>query len=586
MSGSKSREDGAPGEVTMHWAVKIPLRDGVRLNATLYLPRDRATPAPVIFTLTPYVSQYFHSIAVHFAAHGHPFLTVDVRGRGNSEGEFWPFVNEAEDAFDIVEWLARQPYCNGKVAMWGGSYGGYVQWAAARALPPHLATIVPVAAPYGGVDIPSRNNIAATYWMRWLTLVAGRTAQFEIFADDEFWNRQFRAWYEAGVPYIELDSFLNHPSPVFQAWAAHPCQDAYWDRINPSAEQYARLSLPILTITGAYDGDQPGALMHYRQHMKHGTDEARARHYLVIGPWDHAGTRDPKPVVAGLALGEQSLVDVKKLHREWYEWIMQSGPKPPFLRKNVAYYVTGLEQWRYADTLDAVTARMQAFYLDSNGNASTVFSAGYLKDEPGTGAADSYIYDPRDLSAGVREGESRTPCCMRPVYPTDDVTDQSPLYLNEGKQLVYHSAPFEHDLEIAGFFKFHAWLAIDQPDTDFSVTVYDIGSDGRGVFLAWDSMRARYRESLREERLIRTREPLLYAFENFTFVARRVAAGHRLRLVIGPLNTIHHEKNYNSGGVVARESMRDARAVTVRLFHDARHPSVLHVPVGSESDHV
>src|ERR1700741_2910477 len=141
-----------PAQVKFQWGVKIPLRDGVKLNATVYTPRQQKEPAPCVFTLTPYISQSYHDRGVYFAAHGYPFLTVDVRGRGNSEGVFKANGNEARDGYDIVEWLARQPYCNGKVAMWGGSYAGYVQWAAATQLPPHLATIVPVASPFRGVD--------------------------------------------------------------------------------------------------------------------------------------------------------------------------------------------------------------------------------------------------------------------------------------------------------------------------------------------------------------------------------------------------------------------------------------------------
>jgi len=92
--------------VNLQWDVKIPMRDGVRLSATVYTPRNQNGPAPCIFTLTPYIAQSYHDRGVYFAAHGLPFLTVDVRGRGNSEGRFEPFFQEARDGFDVVEWLA------------------------------------------------------------------------------------------------------------------------------------------------------------------------------------------------------------------------------------------------------------------------------------------------------------------------------------------------------------------------------------------------------------------------------------------------------------------------------------------------
>src|SRR5688572_21171973 len=118
-------------EIRLQWDTRIPMRDGIELSATLYVPCQHVEPSPVIFTLTPYIAQSLHDTAVYFARHGYPFLTVDVRGRGNSGGVFKANGNEAQDGYDIVEWVARQPYCNGKVAMCGGSYGGYVQWAAA-----------------------------------------------------------------------------------------------------------------------------------------------------------------------------------------------------------------------------------------------------------------------------------------------------------------------------------------------------------------------------------------------------------------------------------------------------------------------
>ena len=139
----------------------------------------------------------------------------------------------------------------------------------------------------------------------------------------------------------------------------------------------------------------------------------------------------------------------------------------------------------------------------------------------------------------------------------------------------------EQDLEISGFFAHTAWrLSIDQPDTDFQAHIYEIDNNARSILLSSDWMRARYRESLREQKLIRTIEPLRYDFERFMFISRVVKKGHCLRLVIGPINSIFSQKNYNSGGVVSEESMQDARTVTVKLFHDESHPTTLYVPIG------
>lgn len=572
-------------QIHMLWGVKIPMRDGMQLSANVYLPVEQAAPSPAIFTLTPYIAQRWHDQGVYFALHGFPFLVVDVRGRGNSEGAFTPILNEGQDGCDIVTWLGEQPYCNGQVAMWGSSYAGHNQWSTAARKPRRLATIAPAAPSYLGVDFPMRQNIPWPYMLQWLTLTWGRTSQQNVFEDHCFWSGAFRRGFESGNAFKNLDSVLGISSETFQEWIAHPQRDEYWDRHNPTAEQMEVLSLPILSITGLYDTSQWGTLEFYRRHLQHASAAARSRHFLIIGPWNHTGTRAPQSQVAGLTVGEAGLLDMQQLHLEWYAWTMLAGPRPEFLKQNVAYYVAGAERWRYADTLDQVTARTLPLYLHSTGDASHLFSSGALQAQRSEGPPDDYLYDPRDLSSVEIELACATALCLRPNFPTDDLTDQRLIYARDGKQLVYHSEPFENDTEISGFFMLTAWLAIDQPDTDFGVWVYEIDGGGGSVLLSFDMLRARYRKSLYEQALIRTRDPLRYDFSGFSFVSRLIRRGSRLRLVIGPLNSIYFQKNYNSGGVVAEETLNEACPVTVRLFHDAVHPSVLHVPLartGSE----
>src|ERR1700722_5265494 len=127
---SLAQETRAPAATIpdLQWGVKIPMRDGASLNATVFQPHAQKEPLPVIFTFTPYIGDSYMDRAVYFAQHGYVYALVDVRGRGNSGGSFEPFVNEGKDGYDVVEWLAKQPYCNGKVTMWGGSYAGFDQW--------------------------------------------------------------------------------------------------------------------------------------------------------------------------------------------------------------------------------------------------------------------------------------------------------------------------------------------------------------------------------------------------------------------------------------------------------------------------
>jgi len=147
--------------------------------------------------------------------------------------------------------------------------------------------------------------------------------------------------------------------------------------------------------------------------------------------------------------------------------------------------------------------------------------------------------------------------------------------------LVYHSAVFTEDTELAGFPKLKLWLSLDRPDTDLAAFLYEIGADGRSIHLGSEIYRARYRKSLREPVLVKPGAVERYDFDDFSFIARRIAKGSRLRLVIGPLNTRFFEKNYNSGKSVADESGKYARAVTVTLYHDAARPSALYLPMAA-----
>src|SRR6185437_10145522 len=128
-----------------------------------------------------------------------------------------------------------------------------------------------------------------------------------LFADAALWSKILSRWHESGRPFNELDTFIGDACPTFREWVAHPEPDAYWDAYNPTPEQYAHLEIPVLTITGCYDGDQPGALEHYRQHLRYASPFARERHYLIIGPWDHGGTGIPKTEFAGLKVGQESV---------------------------------------------------------------------------------------------------------------------------------------------------------------------------------------------------------------------------------------------------------------------------------------
>src|SRR5947208_3305813 len=382
-----------PADYDLRWGVKIPMQDKIELNATLYLPKtpDGSLPkTPVIFTLTPYISDTYHARGAYFASHGYAFALVDVRGRGNSGGEFEPFANDPRDGYDVVEWLAKQPFCDGKVAMWGGSYAGFDQWATAKEFPSHLATIVPAAAANPPLDYPSLQNVGESYDVQWFTYTSGKASQGNLFGDSKFWRTKFLDAYKKHIAFSTLDSLVvGNPLPSFQRILKHPTPDAYYDAMTPSVDQFKKIALPTLTITGQYDGDEMGAMMYYRDHIANAPADVRAKHFLVIGPWDHPGTRTPTDEVGGVKFGPGAVIDMNDLHRQWYDWTMKNGAKPAFLKNQVAYYLLAAGnsgangEWKYADNFETLTANPKTFYLESrNGDANGVFHSGVLVDAP------------------------------------------------------------------------------------------------------------------------------------------------------------------------------------------------------------
>lgn len=551
----------------LRFNVKVPLRDGVRLNATLYLPpgADSAKGRPVILAMTPYTADSYHRFVIPIARRGYVVAVVDVRGRGGSEGTFDPFDQEARDGYDTVEWMARQPWSNGQVGMMGGSYGGFNQWAIARELPPHLATIAPTAAPYMGLDWPALGGIWPSYMVQWLVFTSGGAANSNLFSDVGFWRDRFRERYERHLPFASLDSIAGLPSAVFQRWMAHPDFDGYWSALSPSPEQLARMTLPVLTRTGMYDNAQVGALEHYRQHLRHGTEAAKARHYLVIGPWDHGGTRTPQRSIGGLALGPASVFDMGELEADWYDWTLRGGPRPALLEKRVAYYVTGAEVWKHADSLEAIGRDITPFYLTSRGaSAGTLASAGSLVARPRSASPDTWTHDPL-----VTRGSDRIPALVVAAADLD----------LGGRGVVYESEPFRREVEISGIPSLTLWLTFSVPDADLAAEIYEVTREGTSILLSDARLRARYRLSLARPEPLAPGVPTRIDLTRFRFMSRLIGAGSRIRLVVRSPVGSDLETNYHSGGRVSAETGRDARPARISLLHEPGRQSVLTLPL-------
>jgi putative CocE/NonD family hydrolase len=257
---------------------------------------------------------------------------------------------------------------------------------------------------------------------------------------------------------------------------------------------------------------------------------------------------------------------------------MKTGPKPDFLKNQVAYYVlapgnSGANgEWKYADSLTSITDNPKTFYLDSkNGDANGVFRPGKLTEAKPAQGADRYTYDPLDTHRGETvdaEGDDKTA----------GLDQRYPLSIGEDG-LVYHTEALPNETPFIGCPAVTLWVSIDTPDTDLSADLYEIQPDGTSIALWNDMRRLRYRESNREGKLVKPGEIVKCEFNPGLFVARRLMKGSRLRLVVSSPNSIGWQKNYNSGGVVAEETAKDAKTAHVQIYHDSSHASSIQLPL-------
>ncbi|MEO0424188.1 MAG: CocE/NonD family hydrolase [Pseudomonadota bacterium] len=575
LAADENDVEHVPIDVRLHQ--RIDAADGVSLSATVWKPAEREE-VPTVLVVTPYISDEAHGRARHYADRGYAMVSLDRRGRGDSDGEPQVFTDVGPDACAVIDWIARQPWSDGRIAMRGGSYRGMTQWMTARHCPDALLTMIPTASAYPGEDFPRVGPHGSyAYLTRWLALTHGRTGNTQLFADGEYWERKFAEAHRRYLPFAQLDSFVGAPSAQFQQWVAGLNDLPDFAHLTPTVDQYAKMTLPVLTITGHYDGDQPGALRYYREHVANAPPEAAAEHYLVIGPWDHGDTRHPTAELGTsgvIEFDESSVFDMDQFNLDWLDWRLGRGGKPEFLEDRVAYYLTGADRWVYAESLEAVSDRTRKFYLQGKAfEAYEGFRSGQLVDAPPKASTVHTIKsDPLDLSA-----LEITETHQFDLIAGGEIDDPSPGYLEQ--TLTFHTPRLEEPMRIAGQLRLTLYLAMDTPDADLVARAWAVLPDATVRLLGTDTVRARFRSGapkLVEPGVI---EP--YVFERFFWQARELPAGAQIRLTVSPLNDPTVQKNFNSGGRLGFETAEDARVATIQLHHDAQYPSHLEVPLAA-----
>ena len=381
--------------------------------------------------------------------------------------------------------------------MYGGSFVGMTQWHTAAQHPPHLAAIAPYVPIYPGWDVPNTNGIPQAWSAIIMGYVSGRSLNTGFIGNHDYWGGKLLEAYAAYRPFSEVDAAVGvaaddwwmtddrgQKMSFIRMWLDHLGDEAFNLAAEPTTQDYARMDMPVLSATGFYDDDQPGALHYYRRHVANAPAAAVAQHLLIIGPWDHSGTQGPTKEIEGLSLPDAAVVDMQKLHAQWYDSVLGRGPRPALLRDRVTYFMMGADEWRSAKSLDAASSgkTFDLFLSATEGTPRDVFHSGSLVEHPAPAEPPATIVsDPHEL-----------PELKVAKYLNDEgLTSEFRDYQN--RVIVFHSEPFTRDVEVAGQMKLKLIVQSDAADFDLWAQILMIQPDGSTIRLGEDIRRARFR---------------------------------------------------------------------------------------------
>jgi uncharacterized protein len=558
--------------------VSIKMRDGVTLRGDIYRPNSEGK-FPVLLERTPYRRAswgYNIDFAQRAASQGYVVFLQDVRGRYTSEGDWYPFLHETEDGYDTIEWVAAQPYSNGKVGMFGGSYVGATQMLAAIGHPPHLAGICPIVTASNYHDGWTYQGGAFEQWFdqSWTTGLAQDTLLLQL-------ERLKRPPEDTNVlPLTDYPVFHQNPleamnpstgavAQYYLDWLAHPSFDDYWKRWSIE-DHYGDVRVPALHIAAWYDIFLGGSLRNYIG-LKSGaaTDEARKGQRLLVVIGGHSG--DGRKIGAVDFGSEAEKFNYDEITLRWYDFLFKGVQNEFATGKPVKIFVMGTDQWREEDDWPLARAKSTKYFLHSKGAANSARGDGSLSiTAPATEPSDKFLYDPAKPVPTIGG-----PLCCDVDHLAPGPRDQREVEQRDDV-LIYSTPPLEHDLEVTGPVRLEFYASSSAVDTDFTAKLVDVSPDGTDINLTEGIVRARYRDSQI------TPTPLtpgkIYPFSIDLWATSNVfRAGHRLRLELSSSNFPRFDRNLNTGELAANSSKWITATNTV--LHDKAHPSALILPV-------
>ena len=558
-----------PGRLMLN--IPVPMRDGINLSADIWLPPSSrgSGPWPALLLRTIYDNQEARYIgwAREFTNRGYAVIMQDCRGRGDSDGDWIPYVCELYDGYDTHQWIGEQDWCDGNLGTFGLSYPGFTQTLPATLRSKYLKAVAPIASQqdnYGHhrVNGVIHHNVAFAF----LNML-GRSMQYESlkhFDQDTF-------FFE--LPIDTAMEKVSNTHPYYKGVMEHEQYDEWWSSYS-LRDKYPEMAIPSLFITGWFDSLSNENFKLFNGWTKKAkTEDARSKTKLIIGPWSHQIApwgRVPmgkNGEYADRTFGKQALSDVIEMHMHWYDQRLKGIDTGVDEEAPIKLFVMGKNTWRNEYEWPLERTEWTKFYLSSAGNA--VDGGGGLHPEIKTSdqTSDSFIYDPGDPVPSLGS-----------QYQTYDFCgphDRSHIQ-RRPDVLTFTTDVLTEDMEITGPISATIWASSDAKDTDFTATLTDLEPDGKAIALCEGIVRARFRNGTENPQMMVPGE--IYKFEiDMWNTSNSFIKGHRIRIEISSSNFPRYNRNLNSGNPIASDI--DITLANQTVYHGIQYPSYINLPV-------
>lgn len=556
----RTKIEEAKSNYDLQDSILIKTQDGTTLSAMMVRKKGVNQPLPVVLQFTIYVRDTGRDIKSlkESADKGYVGVIAYTRGKRFSPSEIYPYENEAADAYDVIEWISKQSWCNGSVGMFGGSYNGFSQWAACKKLHPALKTIVPYVANRPGMGLPMENNVFVNPNYEWSFYVGNNKYLDTLTGND---RKRFRKvmvdWWQSGAAYNKMDSIDGTPNKWFQRWISHPDLDQYWQAMAPYEGDFKQITIPVLAFDGYYNDSQNSSLYYLKELQKY---TPKTPCYLVIGPYGHFGTQiGGERVINGYQVDSVALFDIKKITYQWLDYVLKNGPKPDLLKDKINYEVMGANAWRSAPSVDKMNNGFLTFYLTQK-RTNTFYSLAPKKP-----SKMGYLKQQVDFSDRQTSHND--------YYP--DPIKRKEIDTSNG--FVFVSKPLPEHLLVNGSFLGQLKISINKKDVDLGVTLYELTPTGEYFHLSYYIGRASYAKDMTKRTLLKPGELTTIDFSNTHLVSKQVGKGSRLVLAVNVNKNAFSQLNYGTGKEVSTETLLDSKEPLQVKWYNS---SYIKVPVG------